>query len=167
MNEKLHKITATAVFSAMIFVLTFLVHFPAPSGYVHMGDAILYIASLVLGCPWALIAGALGEGLADVAGGFAAYAPATAIIKALMALTFVYVRKNNKKLFSLAAVIASVVSGVINVAGYFAADMLISREYAFVDIFGNVIQSAASAVIFVILAFALDKSNIMDKIKLQ
>ncbi len=167
MNKKLHKITATAVLSAMIFVLTFLVHFPAPSGYVHMGDAILYVASLMLGSPWGIIAGALGEGLADAAGGYAAYAPATAIIKALMALPFLYVRKKKRTFFSASSVIASIISGVINVIGYFAADMIISRAYAFVDVFGNVIQSIASVVIFAIIAFTLDKSKIMDKIGIQ
>ncbi|MBR3148862.1 MAG: ECF transporter S component [Eubacterium sp.] len=167
MNKKLHKITATAVFSAMIFVLTFAIKFPAASGYVHMGDSLLYLCTLIMGSPWGMIAGAIGEGFADVAGGYVAYAPATVIVKVLAALPFVYVRKKSAKLFSLPSVIASVIAGVINTAGYFAADLIISKAYAFVDIPGNLIQALASAVIFIIIALALDKVKILDKINIQ
>ena len=68
MNKNLKKITVTGLFSAMIFVLTMFVKVTVPSGYVHLGDAMIYICAVLLGSPWALIAGALGEGLADVAG---------------------------------------------------------------------------------------------------
>ena len=88
MNKNLKKITVTGLFSAMIFVLTMFVKVTVPSGYVHLGDAMIYICAVLLGSPWALIAGALGEGLADVAGGFAAYAPATVIIKIIIAFLF-------------------------------------------------------------------------------
>lgn len=164
MNGKISKIAQSAVFAAMIFVLTAFVHIPAPSGYIHFGDAILYIAAIFMGAPWAFVAGAIGEGLADVAGGFAAYAPATVIIKILMALPFIFVRGEGKKLFTLKASLMTIPAALINVGGYFLADLIISRAYAFVDIPGNIVQSVASAIIFIILAAALDKAKIIDKI---
>ena len=164
MNKKVHSVVLTAVFSAMVFAFTFIVHIPAPSGYVHIGDSVIYICSLLLGSPWGFIAGAVGGGLADIAGGFAAYAPATVIIKPLAAIPFIIIRKKNTKLFSAYSVIASVAAGIINTVGYFAADMLISREYAFVDIAPNLVQAGASAVVFIIFALALDKVKIKDKI---
>ena len=169
MDVKLKRTVYTAVLSAMIFVLTTFLHVPVASGYVHFGDALLYICAILLGSPWAFLAGAVGEGLADVAGGFAAYAPATVIIKVLMVIPFVLLNKTQgaKKLFSKKAVMFSVLAGVIFVLGYFAADMVIARAYAFVDIPGNIIQSAGSAVIFVALALALDKAKILDKINIH
>ena len=55
-------------------------------------------------------------------------------------------------------------AGFVTVGGYFLADLIISKEYAVVDIPGNVIQAVGSAVIFIIFAIALDKINIKDKI---
>ncbi len=164
MNKKTHNIILTAVFGAMIFVMTAVLHIPVASGYVHLGDALLYISALLLDMPWALVAGALGEGLADVASGFAAYAPATVLIKLLIALCFAFAKKKSDKLLSLSSALMTLPAAVITVGGYFLADLVISREYAFVDIPGNLIQSSASAVIFIIIAAALDKVHIKDKI---
>ena len=162
-NSKVHSVVQTAVFAAMIFVLTAVLHIPAPSGYVHLGDALIYLSSLLLGSPWALLAAAVGEGLADLAGGFASYIPATVVIKALMALIFV--RARGDKLLTKKSALMTVFAGIVNVGGYFAADFVISRAYAFADVFGNAVQSIASAVIFVILAAALDRAHIMDRMK--
>ncbi|MBR0413040.1 MAG: ECF transporter S component [Eubacterium sp.] len=164
MNNKLKNIIVTAVFSAMIFVLTAVLHIPVASGYVHLGDALLYVCALMLDMTWALVAGALGEGLADVASGFAAYAPATVIIKVLIALCFTLIKKKSGKLLSAFSALMTVPAGVITVGGYFLADLVISREYAVVDIAGNAIQAVASAIIFIIIAAALDKIKIKDKI---
>ena len=54
-------------FAALIFVVTVFLKIPAASGYVHIGDSLIYLASLIIG-PWAMLAGAIGEGLADIAG---------------------------------------------------------------------------------------------------
>ena len=164
MNAK--KLSLTGMFAALIFVMTMFVKIPVTSGYLHLGDALIYIASLIIG-PWAILAGAVGEGLADVAGGYVMYAPATVIIKALIAIPFLIVyNKKESKLLNLKSALMTVPSGIITVGGYFAADMLIDKAYAVVDIPGNVIQAVGSAVVFVILAFAFDKSKIKNKINL-
>ncbi|MBE6720468.1 MAG: TIGR04002 family protein [Ruminococcaceae bacterium] len=164
MTNKTRSVVMTAVFTAIIFVLTAILHIPAPSGYVHLGDAILYISAIILDMPWAIIAGALGEGLADVAGGFAMYLPATIIIKAVAALLFVSVRNRENRLLTKYTVFMTLPAAIVTVGGYFAADLLISREFAVADILGNTVQALSSAVIFIFLAAALDKINIKDKI---
>ncbi len=161
---KLQKMAMTGVFSAMIFVLTAFVHVPVASGYVHFGDALVYICAMVLGSPWALLAGALGEGLADIVGGFAIYAPATIIIKVLVALPFIWIARRSEKLLSLRSVLMTLPAGVITVGGYFIADLIISRAYAFADIIGNIIQAVGSAVLFAVVAAALDKLKLKDRI---
>ncbi|MBE6741995.1 MAG: hypothetical protein E7570_06780 [Ruminococcaceae bacterium] len=163
MNKKLRKAITSGVFCAMIFVLTMFVKFPVASGYVHFGDALIYVCASLLG-PWGIIAGAIGEGLADVAGGFAVYFPATVIVKALIALPFSLFNFKNEKLLSVKSGLLTIPSGLITVAGYFIADMIIDKAYALVDIPGNLIQAAGSAVIFIIISAAFDKANIRNKL---
>ena len=165
MNKNLKKITLTGVFSAMIFVLTMFVKVTVPSGYVHFGDALIYVCAVLLGSPWAMIAGALGEGLADVAGGFAMYAPATVIIKVIIAFLF-SLCKNENKLLTVKSGIMTLPAALVTVGGYFAADMIIDKSYAFVDIPGNIIQGVGSAVIFIVIAAMLDKAKIIKKVDL-
>lgn len=164
MKKNLKKLAATGMMTAMVFVVTLLVKIPAPSGYIHPGDALLYAGGMILGAPWAMVAGALGEGLADVAGGYASYFPATVLIKLLMAIPFVLLRRHEKKLFSVRALFLSVLAGAVNISGYFAADCLIDKAYAVVDLPGNIVQSVASVALFAVLAAAFDKARIMDKI---
>ena len=163
MNDKLRKTVISGVFCAMIFVLTMFVKFPVASGYVHFGDALVYICASVLG-PWGIIAGAIGEGLADVAGGFAAYFPATVIVKALISLPFALFNSKGEKLLSVKSSLFTIISGAVTVFGYFLADLIIDKSYAIVDIPGNVIQAVGSAIIFIIIAAAFDKAKIKSKI---
>ena len=165
-NKKIVKISYTALFSALIFVLTMFIKITIPSGYVHCGDAMIYLCAVLLGSPWAVIAGALGEGLADIAGGFAVYFPATVIIKAVIALLF-SLCKNDKKLFTLKSCIMTLPAAIVTAGGYFLADMIIDKSYAFVDIPGNIVQAVGSAVLFVITAAALDKTKTAEKLKLK
>ncbi|MBQ7739857.1 MAG: ECF transporter S component [Eubacterium sp.] len=165
MHKKIKEIALCSMLAAMIFVLTLFVKFPLGSGYVHLGDALLYIGCVLFNSPYVLIAGALGEGFADIAGGYTMYFPATAIIKVLVAVPLLIVKSD--KLLSLKAVLMTIPSGIITVGGYFIADYIIARNYAVADIPGNVIQAAASTVIFIILAAALDRVKIKDKISIN
>lgn len=166
MKSNVKKMAFTGVFAAMIFVLTYVVKVPVASGYVHFGDALIYICACFLGAPWALVAGAIGEGLADIIGGYAIYAPATIIVKALIAIPFVIASKNSEKIFSLKSALMTIPAGIITVGGYFVADLIIDKSYAIIDIPGNVIQAVGSAIIFVVIALAFDATKIKKKIKM-
>lgn len=166
MKSNVKKMAFTGVFAAMIFVLTYVVKVPVASGYVHFGDALIYICACFLGTPWALIAGAIGEGLADIIGGYAIYAPATIIVKALIAIPFVLASKNSEKIFNLKSALMTIPAGIITVGGYFVADLIIDKSYAIIDIPGNVIQAVGSAIIFVVIALAFDVTKIKKKIKM-
>lgn len=167
MNNNVKKLAFAGVFAAMTFVLTFFVKVPVASGYVHFGDAIIYICACFLGGPWAMLAGAIGAGLADLIGGYAVYAPATIIIKALIAVPFILAsKKNSEKLLTLPTALMTIPSGLITVGGYFIADLIIDKSYAIIDIPGNAIQAVGSAVIFIVLALAFDGVKIKKKIKI-
>ena len=78
------KLVMTALFTALTMVSTMLIRIPLPMGYVHLGDAFVLLSAFILGPIWGTIAAGVGSALADVIG-YIAYAPATLIIKALMA----------------------------------------------------------------------------------
>ena len=164
MKSNAKKLAYTGMFAAMIFVLTAFIRFPVPSGYVHFGDAVIYVASVLIG-PWAMLAGALGEGIADLIS-FPQYVPATVIIKILVSLPFVIAGKRSERLLTLRTALMCIPALAVTVLGYFIADMLIDKTYALVDIPGNIVQAVASGVIFIIIAAALDKVNIKSKMKL-
>ncbi len=164
MKSKVKSLAYTGMFAAMIFVLTAFIRFPVPSGYVHFGDAIIYIASTLIG-PWALIAGAIGEGIADLIS-YPQYVPATVIIKIFVALPFVIASKKSEKLLTVKSALMTLPAFIITVGGYYIADLLIDKTYAVVDIPGNIVQAVASGIIFIIVAAALDRVKIKNKMSL-
>jgi uncharacterized repeat protein (TIGR04002 family) len=163
-NNKVFKMAATAMFTAMIFVLTRFVSVPVATGYVHFGDALVYLVASTLGGPWAFFAAAVGEMLADITSGWITYAPATLVVKALIALPFVLVNKKSNKILTPITAILTIPAGAITVGGYFIADLIIDKAYAMVNIPGNVIQAVGSSVIFVVLAAAFDTAKLKKKI---
>ena len=88
MDKRIKKLAFTGLFAAFIFVFTFFIKIPVASGYVHFGDALIYIGAMLLDAPYAILAAVIGEGLADIAGGYAMYFPATVIIKILVLILY-------------------------------------------------------------------------------
>lgn len=89
-RRKTGEIVVTGLFAAMITVMTaFICHIPygANGGYIHFGDAVIYLAAAFLPKPYALAAAAIGGGLADLLTA-PMWAPATVIIKMLIVLPF-------------------------------------------------------------------------------
>ena len=82
----------TAMFAALIAVTTAFIKIPAPLGYAHAGDSMVYLAACVLPAPFNFIAAAIGGATADLLAGYAVWAIPSAIIKALNVLPFFIVR---------------------------------------------------------------------------
>ena len=82
-----NKLVFTALMTCLVLLGTILFRIPIPmtQGYVHLGDAMIYIAVLLLGKKQGAAAAALGSSLGDILGGFAFWAPWTFIIKFAMA----------------------------------------------------------------------------------
>ena len=77
------RMTLTGLFAAMITLMTaYICHIPygANGGYIHFGDALIYIAAVLLPRPYALAAAAIGGGLADLLTA-PMWAPATDVYK--------------------------------------------------------------------------------------
>src|SRR3989454_1287500 len=76
-------ITVTAVFTALVFLSTYLFQIPIPAtqGYFNLGDIMIFITALTFGPTVGGFAGGIGSALSDALGGFGTFAPFTFIIK--------------------------------------------------------------------------------------
>lgn len=171
-NNSIILIAVTALFTALIAVATAFIKFNTGinEGYLHFGDSMIYIASCILPMPYACLAAAVGGGIADLLAGAAVWAPATAIIKALNVLPFALmystkIIKNPNKIVNKATVAMPVVSGLITILGYLAAESLMYNfASALTSVPFSIIQATGSAAVFWILGAVLDKMNFKSRL---
>lgn len=168
-TQKLSKVVAAALFAAIICVATFIIQIPSPAtgGYVNLGDCFVLIAGIYLGYGYGALAAGLGSALADLLAGYAQYAPATFIIKALMAIVAYAVFKAIcSKSNTLAKITCGLVAEAIMVLGYFGYEAVILKYgmSAAGSILPNVIQGFAGVVAATALSTALDAATKRSKI---
>lgn len=159
-NDKIKKIVWAGLFTALTAVATMVIQIPSPTGgYVNAGDAVVILGAFLLGPGWGALAAGLGSALADLFAGYVIYAPATFVIKGLMALCAgALIRRGKKGRRSLGfAVAGSVLAESIMIAGYFAftATVLGFGWGAVAEIPGNAVQAVFGAVAGTALFFAL------------
>lgn len=169
----LMTVTATALFAAMTTICIIILHIPTGNqGYIHLADGVIYLAAAILPLPYAMLAGSIGGGLADLLTGSPAYILPTVIIKAVIVLTF---SSKSDKILTKRNLIAPVPSLVLTVVLYaiagFAIDMLAGAT-AQASLAGavsgmpmNVVQGVASAVLFYAVGAGLDKLGFKNKLK--
>ncbi len=157
-QEHLKYLILTAVFSALVYVLTAFVKIPTHQGYIHLGDGMIYLAAALLPTPYAMAAGAIGGGLSDYLSGYPMWVLPTVIIKALTVLAFTHHKPTIVNKRNIAAILPGT---LICVGGYYLASALLYSSWItpLLDVPTNCIQSAAGAVLFLFVGFTLDKSN--------
>ena len=164
---RINNLVLTALLAALIAVSTAYIKINTGinNGYVHFGDSLIYLCACLLPIPNALIGAAVGGAFADVLAGAAIWAPFTAVIKALNALSvaLIYRSKFNKskdRILTPASASAGAVSGIVTVAGYYVAEgILYSFPTALTSVPFSIIQAVGSAVFFIIIAAALDRAK--------
>lgn len=155
---KIRNLTMTGTFAALITLMTaYVCHIPVGmnGGYIHLGDALIYLAAVLLPRPYALAAAAIGGGLADLLTA-PMWAPATILIKMLIVLPFT---GNSAKIIAPRNIAATVLAYLISGIGYFLAEYLLFKTWAvlWVSLSQTFLQSAGSAVLFIVVGLALDK----------
>lgn len=100
---KLKNLVITGIMVALIFVLTFAIKIPVPftRGYIHLGDSMIFVASILFGWHVGALAGGLGSALADIVGGYAFWAIPTFIIKGTMGALVGLISDTYRKKYSL------------------------------------------------------------------
>ncbi len=157
-------LTVTGLFAAMVTIMTaYIFHIPygTNGGYIHFGDALIYIAAVLLPRPYALAAAAIGGGLADMLTA-PMWAPATILIKMLIVLPFT---SHKGRMLSARNVAAPFIAALISATGYYLAEGLLFGSFLspIASLTGSAIQSGGSAVIFLTAAVALDKIHIKNR----
>lgn len=164
-QNKIQLLALTGVMAALITVFTaWFVHIPVGinGGYVHLGDALIYIAAAILPAPYAMAAGAIGGGMADLLTA-PMWTGATVIIKMLIVLPFT---SKNTKILCGRNLLAPVISFFISATGYYIADIVLFGAPAAIiaSFLGSFAQSGGSALFFYALAVAFDKANLKSMI---
>lgn len=160
-DRKIKLITITGLMAAMITLFTaYIVHIPvgAAGGYIHLGDALIYLSAALLPTPYAMAAGAVGGGLADLLTA-PMWAPATILIKALIVIPFT---SKGSSILNKRNLIAPLIAMIISIAGYYAAEVILyGKEAAFlVSVTTNTVQGIGSAAVFYIFGAAFGKAGI-------
>lgn len=165
-NTTLKKTVMAALFAALTFVATYVVKIPLPgNGYANLGDCFVIVSGIILG-PYGIAASALGSALCDLVSGYVIYAPATFVIKGIMALVaFVLMgRKAKFNIFKL--VLTAVLCEIIMVGGYFLFEIpLYGIGVAIADILGNAVQGVVGALASCVLYAVLHNTKIVSLIK--
>lgn len=162
-DKTLALMCRTAVFTALVFVFTAYLHIPSHTGYTHVGDGFIYLAACLLPAPYAVFAGAVGAGLADLLSGYAIWAPGTVVIKAAAALLFT---SRRDKLVTARNALMLLPASAICIGGYYLYEALITSNFVapLAGIPGYITQSALSSALYLLLGFALDKLNLKSRL---
>ena len=164
MKTKTKKIVIAALIAALACIATMIIKIPTPlKGYINLGDCIVLVAGWMLSPAYAFLAAGLGSAFADIFSGYATYAPATFVIKGLMALIAFYGFKLlNKGLGNAPSrIISGFIAEAIMVFGYFIFEgFLYGFAPSVVNIPANAIQGVGNLILGVLLIIAFQKRKI-------
>ena len=166
MHSKTQKIVLAALVAALACVATMIVKIPTPmKGYVNLGDCIVLVAGWILPPWYAFLAAGLGSALADLFSGYVIYAPATFLIKGVMALIAFVLFRVLKKVTGnfVARLLGGVSAEVWMVLGYFLFEgFLYGFGPSAVNIPANAAQGVAGLVIGCVLIKVLEKTKLVS-----
>jgi uncharacterized repeat protein (TIGR04002 family) len=163
-NEKIYNIVTAGLFTALIFIMTaYFPRIPTTKGYIHIGDAAIYLAASMLPQPAAAMSAALGGFLADSMTGYMAWAPYTLVIKACLTLAFTSRRGT---IMGPRNVCAALVAFPITMGGYYLAAWVMtgSALAPLSEVPANAVQAAGSMGLYMLFAACMDKTGVKTRL---
>ncbi|MGE7608945.1 ECF transporter S component [Peribacillus frigoritolerans] len=154
-----------AMLIALVFLSTFFLNIKLPiaanGGLVHLGTAMLFIASILFGPKKAALAGAIGMGLFDIVGGWALWAPITIVARGLQGyivgkIAWSKGRNGTSIAFN---VIATIVSIPFMIAIYYIGEGILYGNWIapLASIPGDLVQNILGIIVAVPVCVALKK----------
>lgn len=173
-NEKVYKLTLTALMAALSYVVfTFLqIKIALPGGdatSLHLGNAVCVLGALLLGGVYGGLGGAIGMTIGDLLDPvYIIYAPKTFLLKFCIGLITglvahklgkIFTSNDTKHVFKW-TLIASICGMVFNMifdplVGYFYKRVIIGKPAAEVTLAWNITATSINAVLSVIAAVAI------------
>ena len=164
-NKKVLNLSLAAVFSALIFLATMIhISIGINGGYIHVGDTLIYLCAAFLPTPYAVSAAAIGGALSDIASGAPLWVLPTVLIKALSALCFT---AKKDTILCTRNYIACVIGAILCCGGYYIAEVLIYNCGFIVPLASvpmNLIQTGASAVLFIAIGVIFDRMGLKNRL---
>ena len=164
MKTKTQKIVMAALLAALTCVATMIIKIPSPlKGYLNLGDCVVLLSGWLLSPLYGFFAAGVGSALADIFSGYATYAPATFVIKGLMALIAYFGFKifQNRIGNLPSRILSGIAAEIIMILGYFIFEgFLYGFLPSIVNIPANAIQGVAGLVLGVILVKIFEKNKI-------
>ncbi len=167
MNEKnaTQKIVVAAMLASLTCIATMIIKIPSPlKGYLNLGDCIVLLSGWMLSPTYGFLSAGLGSALADLFSGYIMYAPATFVIKGLMALIAYHGFKlSHKRIGNLPSrIISGIIAETGMVLGYFIFEgILYGFGPSIVNIPANSIQGVAGLIIGCMLINVFEKNNLI------
>lgn len=167
-NGSLRRFVGASMMAAIVCVAT-LVHMPLPLlGYIHVGDAFVLLCGYLFTPAFGFGAAAVGSMLADIVLGYAAYAPATFVIKGLVALLLALLcrRVKARGMRGVASLfLFSLLSECVMVAGYFVFEWAFygSLSSALPGLFFNAFQGVVGALLAALLMVQTKKMRFLSR----
>ncbi len=160
-NNRIKRLVLCALFAALSFVAT-VIPIPVPMlhGYVNIGDCMVLLCAYMAGGIFGAVSVGAGCALADITLSFALYAPATFIIKALMAyVAYLFFRKGT----ALFRVLGCILAEGIMVVGYLVFEYFLCGAGCLASVPGNLIQAGANALMAFVLVSVFSKDKNLKK----
>lgn len=159
-KTNLLMLVLSGLLAALVTVTTMFIPIPTPTkGYINLGDCFVNISAWLLGPIYGAGAAGIGSAIADLLLGYTVYAPATFVIKALMAAVSFHVFRviaKGKRGF-LARIAASVSAELVMICGYCIFECFLYQSFAIAvtGLPSNIAQGVGGVIISVTLYEAL------------
>lgn len=164
MKTNTQKLVTASMLAALCCVATMIIKIPSPlKGYLNLGDCIVLLSGWLLSPAYGFATAGIGSALADLFSGYVVYAPATFIIKGIMALIahgcFQGLHKGLGNTPS--RMIGGALAEVVMILGYFIFEgFLYGFAPSAVNIPANGVQGAAGLIIGLMLVKIFEKSKL-------
>ncbi|RLL43992.1 ECF transporter S component [Oceanobacillus piezotolerans] len=164
-RQKTLDLIITSMLIALVFVSTVFLNIRLPiasnGGLVHLGTAMLFIASILFGPKKGALAGAIGMGLFDMVGGWVLWAPITIVARGLQGyivgrIAWLNGHKGNSIVLNL---VATIVSIPFMIAVYYIGESILYGNWIapLASIPGDLVQNVLGIIIAVPICVALKK----------
>ena len=167
-RQKTLSIAITAMLISLVFIATLFVNIKLPikanGGLVHLGTAMLFIASILFGPKKGAVAGAAGMGLFDVVGGWLIWAPITIVARGVQGFIVGKIAwANGRKGDNLALnIVAMIISMPVMLAVYYIGEVILYSNWIapLASIPGDIIQNMLGLIVAIPVCLFLKKTPV-------